>query len=128
MVDIQETVLRDNTHARAVGIGTIYQELYVVENLSVAENIFLAKEPLGRLGLIDRARMRSGAREILKTIDLDLDPSTRVSELSVGQQQMIEIAKAISDQSQVIIMDEPTASLSHHETRTLMELIKKLRE
>ncbi|MDH6148170.1 MULTISPECIES: sugar ABC transporter ATP-binding protein [Paraburkholderia] len=124
----KETALRDNNHARALGIGIIYQELSVVENLSVAENIFLAKEPLGRLGLIDRARMHNGAREILKTIDLDLDPATRVSELSVGQQQMIEIAKAISDQSQVIIMDEPTASLSHHETRTLMELIKKLRQ
>jgi ribose transport system ATP-binding protein len=128
LIDGKETALRDNNHARALGIGIIYQELSVVENLSVAENIFLAKEPLGRLGLIDRARMRNGAREILKTIDLDLDPATRVSELSVGQQQMIEIAKAISDQSQVIIMDEPTASLSHHETRTLMELIKKLRQ
>ncbi|MFL9965628.1 sugar ABC transporter ATP-binding protein [Paraburkholderia sediminicola] len=128
LIDGKETALRDNNHARALGIGIIYQELSVVENLSVAENIFLAKEPLGRLGLIDRARMHSGAREILKTIDLDLDPATRVSELSVGQQQMIEIAKAISDQSQVIIMDEPTASLSHHETRTLMELIKKLRQ
>ena len=128
LIDGKETALRDNNHARALGIGIIYQELSVVENLSVAENIFLAKEPLGRLGLIDRARMHNGAREILKTIDLDLDPATRVSELSVGQQQMIEIAKAISDQSQVIIMDEPTASLSHHETRTLMELIKKLRQ
>jgi ribose transport system ATP-binding protein len=128
LIDGKETTLRDNNHARALGIGIIYQELSVVENLSVAENIFLAKEPLGRLGLIDRPRMHSGARDILKTIDLDLDPATRVSELSVGQQQMIEIAKAISDQSQVIIMDEPTASLSHHETRTLMEMIKRLRE
>jgi ribose transport system ATP-binding protein len=128
LVDGKEVSLRDSNHARGLGIGIIYQELSVVENLSVAENIFLAKEPLGRFGLIDRSRMHSGAREILKTIDLDLDPSTRVSELSVGQQQMIEIAKAITDQSQVIIMDEPTASLSHHETRTLMELIKKLRQ
>ncbi len=128
LIDGKETALPDNNHARALGIGIIYQELSVVENLSVAENIFLAKEPLGRLGLIDRARMHNGAREILKTIDLDLDPATRVSELSIGQQQMIEIAKAISDQSQVIIMDEPTASLSHHETRTLINLIKNLRQ
>ncbi len=128
LIDGEEIVLRDGNHARALGIGIIYQELSVVENLTVAENIFLAKEPRGRLGLLDRARMNDDARAVLETIDMNIDPKTRVSELSVGQKQMIEIAKAISYQSKAIIMDEPTASLSHHETRVLIDLIKRLRE
>lgn len=128
LIEGKEVLMRDGNHARALGIGIIYQELSVVENLNVAENIFLAREPLGRMGLIDRARMNREAREVLLTIDMDIDPATRVSELSVGQKQMIEIAKALSYQSKVIIMDEPTASLSHHETSTLLSLIKKLRE
>jgi len=128
LIEGKEIALRDSNHARALGIGIIYQELSVVENLSVAENLFLAREPRNRLGLLDRARMSREATQMLETIELDLDPSARVSELSVGQKQMIEIAKALAYQSKVIIMDEPTASLSHHETRTLLRLIKRLRE
>jgi ribose transport system ATP-binding protein len=128
LIEGNEIALRDSNHARALGIGIIYQELSVVENLSVAENLFLAREPLNRVGLLDRARMNSEAKKMLEMIELDLDPSARVSELSVGQQQMIEIAKALAYQSKVIIMDEPTASLSHHETRTLLGLIKRLRD
>src|SRR6195952_949877 len=128
LIDGNEIEMRDGNHARALGIGIIYQELSVVENLSVSENLFLAREPLNCVGLLDRPRMEREARAMLETIALDVDPSTRVSELSVGQQQMVEIAKALAHQSKVIIMDEPTASLSHHETRTLLQLIKRLRE
>jgi ribose transport system ATP-binding protein len=119
--------LRDGNHARALGIGIIYQELSVVDNLSVAENIFLAREPLNRFGFIDRARMNDAARTLLETIGMRVDPREQVSSLSVGQKQMVEIAKAISCESKIIIMDEPTASLSHHETRILLDLIKRLR-
>ncbi|MGS0742503.1 sugar ABC transporter ATP-binding protein [Glaciimonas sp. GG7] len=122
------TVLRNSNHARELGIGIIYQELSVVDNLSVAENIFLAKEQVGRFGLLDRKSMNNAAREVLQLLDMEMEPTARVADLSVGQKQMIEIAKAISYQSKVIIMDEPTASLSHHETRTLLELIKRLRQ
>jgi ribose transport system ATP-binding protein len=128
LVEGQEVALRDGNHARAIGINIIYQELSVVDNLTVAENIYLAREPLNRFGLLDVGRMNEDARAVLETIDMKIDPTTRVSELSVGQKQMIEIAKAISYQSAVIIMDEPTASLSHHETRVLLELIKRLRQ
>lgn len=128
LIDGNEIEMRDGNHARALGIGIIYQELSVVENLSVAENLFLAREPLNCVGLLDRPRMERESRAMIETIALDVDPSTRVSELSVGQQQMVEIAKALAHQSKVIIMDEPTASLSHHETRTLLQLIKRLRE
>ncbi|GAB2884315.1 sugar ABC transporter ATP-binding protein [Paraburkholderia jirisanensis] len=126
-IDGEPVVLRDGNHARELGIGIIYQELSVVENLSVAENIFLAREPLNRFGLIDRARMNDAARVLLDKIGMRIDPREQVSRLSVGQKQMVEIAKAISCDSKIIIMDEPTASLSHHETRILLDLIKQLR-
>ncbi|HEY1997329.1 sugar ABC transporter ATP-binding protein [Paraburkholderia sp.] len=128
LVEGEEIALRDGNHARALGINIIYQELSVVDNMTIAENIYLAREPLNRFGLLDLRRMNEDARAVLKSIDMNLDPATRVSELSVGQKQMIEIAKAISYQSKVIIMDEPTASLSHHETRVLLDLIKRLRQ
>jgi len=128
VVEGREVTIADNNHARALGINIIYQELAVVENLTVGENIFLATEPRTRFGLIDRARMYREARDVLEMIDMDVDPATRVSELSVGQRQMIEIAKALSAQSKVIVMDEPTASLSHHETSVLLGLVKRLRE
>jgi ribose transport system ATP-binding protein len=120
--------IHDPVHARALGISIIYQELSVVENLTVAENLFLAREPIGRSGLIDTRRMNREAREILGTLGIDIAPTTRVSRLSIGQKQMIEIAKAISYDSKIIIMDEPTASLSHHETVALLGIIRGLRE
>lgn len=124
----QEVQIKDPIHARQLGISIIYQELTTAENLTVAENIFLAKEPKTMIGLIDRKKMIEDSRRILRDLKMDIDPSTYVSELSIGQQQMIEIAKAISYNSKVIVMDEPTASLSHQETRTLMELVKELRK
>ena len=123
----EPVTIRDPVHARSLGISIIYQELSVVENLTVAENLFLAREPVGRSGLIDTRRMNSEARRILDTLEMDIAPGTRVEELSIGQKQMIEIAKAISYRSKIIIMDEPTASLSHHETMTLSRLVRALR-
>ena len=119
--------IHDAVHARALGISIIYQELSMVENLTVAENIFLAKEPLRATGFLDKARMNREARDVLATLEMDIDPTTPVAQLSIGQKQMIEIAKAISYRSEIIIMDEPTASLSHHEAVTLMGLIRQLR-
>jgi len=126
-IDGRPVLIRDPVHARALGISIIYQELSMVENLTVAENIFLAREPLGRGGLIDKRRMDSEARQILDALELRIEPNVLVGDLSIGQKQMIEIAKAISYDSRIIIMDEPTASLSHHETETLIARIKQLR-
>ncbi|WP_186065427.1 sugar ABC transporter ATP-binding protein [Burkholderia gladioli] len=126
-VEGRPVVLADSHHARALGIGIIYQELSVVDNLSIAENIFLAREPLNRLGFVDRARMNREASELLAGIGMTIEPRRLVGELSVGQKQMVEIAKAVSCQPRILIMDEPTASLSHHETRLLLELIARLR-
>jgi ABC-type sugar transport system ATPase subunit len=127
IIDGQPIAIRDPVHARSLGISIVYQELSMVENLTVAKNIFLAREPRGRVGLIDRARMDRETAAVLDRLQLSIDPGTPVSELSIGQKQMIEIAKALSDESRLIIMDEPTASLSHHETKTLIGLIKNLR-
>ena len=119
--------IADAVHARSLGISIIYQELSMVENLTVAENIFLAREPLRATGFLDVARMNREAREVLATLQMNVDPTTLVAQLSIGQKQMIEIAKAISYRSKIIIMDEPTASLSHHEAVTLIGLIRQLR-
>jgi ribose transport system ATP-binding protein len=127
VIDGEAVEIRDPVHARALGISIIYQELSTVENLTVAENIFLAREPLGRSGFIDSRRMNAEARRVLDQLHIDIEPTSLVADLSIGQKQMIEIAKALSYESKIIVMDEPTASLSHHETLTLIGLIHKLR-
>lgn len=127
LIDGEPVEITGAVHARSLGISIIYQELSMVENLTVAENIFLAREPLRPSGFLDKARMNREAREVLATLHMDIDPATPVAQLSIGQKQMIEIAKAISYRSKIIIMDEPTASLSHHEAVTLMDLIRNLR-
>ncbi len=128
LIEGEAVEIRDPVHARMLGISIIYQELSVVENLTVAENLFLAREPIGRSGLIDTRRMNSEARVILDMLEMDIAPTASVARLSIGQKQMIEIAKAISYNSKIIVMDEPTASLSHHETVTLLRIIRGLRE
>jgi ribose transport system ATP-binding protein len=125
-VEGNSVVIRDPVHARELGISIIYQELAVVDNLTVAENIFLAREPLTPARLIDHRKMRADAAAALAELEVKINPATRVSELSIGQKQMIEIARAISYRSKLIIMDEPTASLSHHEATLLLRMVKKL--
>lgn len=125
-VEGQDTVIRDPVHARALGISIIYQELAVVNNMTVAENIYLAREPLTATGLIDRRRMNTEARSVLAELDISIDPDTKVGSLSIGQKQMVEIARAISYSSRLIIMDEPTASLSHHEATVLTRMVRRL--
>ena len=119
--------LTGTAHAKQLGVSIIYQELSVVDNLTIAENIFLSKEISNRLGFLDRRAMRAATRQLLDSLDMHLDPATRVGELSIGQKQMVEIAKALSNQSKIVIMDEPTASLSHHEAEVLKNTIRKLR-
>ncbi|MDT7952598.1 MAG: sugar ABC transporter ATP-binding protein [Acetobacteraceae bacterium] len=128
LLDGEPVIIENSIHARALGISIIYQELSMVENLTVAENIFLAREKLRPTGFLDKARMRREAAEVLATLEMTIDPATPVARLSIGQKQMIEIAKAIAYRSKLIIMDEPTASLSHHEAVTLLGLIRRLRE
>jgi len=108
------------------GIALIHQELNLAENLDVAANVFLGREP-SRWGMMDSARMHREAGQWLKKAGLDLDPSTPVSELAIGRRQQVEIAKALAVNARILIMDEPTSSLSETETRVLFEVIRDLK-
>lgn len=112
--------------ARAAGVATIYQEFSLVPSLTVAENIFLGRYPRNTLGGIDWEAARRGTRRVLEELSLSIDPDEVVRNLSVAEQQLVEIAKAISLESSLLIMDEPTAALGLLETRRLMELIRRL--
>ncbi|HOZ49146.1 MAG TPA: sugar ABC transporter ATP-binding protein [Candidatus Hydrogenedentes bacterium] len=115
-------------HAQTLGISMIYQEFNLSPYLSVAENIFLGREPrMGKTPFINWSKMYADAREILGRIRVDIDVRKPINECSVAQQQMVEIAKALSFQSKVIIMDEPSATLTEHELRALFDLIRDLR-
>ena len=117
--------LRNPAEARARGVATIYQEFSLIPTLTVAENVFLGNYRT-RSGRIDWKAMRSATLEVLKRLSLNLDPDAVVKTLSVAGQQMVEIAKAISMDSSLLIMDEPTASLGLSETHHLMEVIRRL--
>ncbi len=116
--------------ALAAGIALIHQELNLADNLDIASNIFLGREPRrgpGRI-LIDHQQAHERSRRFLRMVGLDLDPATPVSELSIGRQQLVEIAKALSVDARVLIMDEPTSSLSEVEAESLFAVIEQLRD
>ena len=113
--------------AQDAGLVLIHQELNLADNLDVTANVFLGRETHTR-GWINKASMRNQAKELLKRVHIDIDPGTRVSELSIGQQQLIEIAKAVSTDARIFIMDEPTSSLTQHESDHLFSVIKELQE
>ena len=113
--------------AQAAGIAIIFQELSLIPHLTVAENIFLGREPRTRAGFIDYRRLNAGAAELLHRLDLPVTPTTPVVGLRVGQQQVVEIARAVSMDARVLIMDEPTSSLSAHEVEVLFGVIAELK-
>lgn len=119
---------RNPREAREAGIAIIFQELNLVPELSIAENIFLGREPLNRLGLIDYPRMNREALELLNQLELLVDPRTQVARLRVGQQQVVEIARALSVDARVIIMDEPTSAVTEQEIDVLFRLIERLKQ
>jgi len=112
--------------AEHLGIALIHQELNLADNLDVASNIFLGREPQ-RFGFVHRGRLYSNSTRFLEQVGLDCSPRTLVSSLSLGRQQMVEIAKALSANARVLIMDEPTSSLSQHETELLYHVVRELR-
>jgi ribose transport system ATP-binding protein len=112
--------------ALSLGIALIHQELNLAETLDVGANIFLGREPR-RFGLIDSERITREAEECLAQVGLAVRPDTLVSALTIGQQQLVEIAKALSINARVLIMDEPTSSLSGYETQNLLRLIRELK-
>lgn len=110
-----------------LGVALIHQELNLADNLDVGANIFLGREPR-TCGFIDRAKIRRDAKQYLDQIGLDVHPDELVSSLTIGRQQMVEIAKALSVNARVLIMDEPTSSLSAHETEALFQVVHQLRD
>jgi ribose transport system ATP-binding protein len=125
-VDGQPVELKSVAQALNLGISLIHQELNLADNLSVGANIFLGREPI-RFGLIDKAAIDRDSRKYLAMVGLDVDPQTIVSTLTIGKQQLVEIAKALSTSARVLIMDEPTSSLSEHEAQKLFEVVRELR-
>jgi len=125
-IDNRSAWLGNSRQAMSHGIFLIHQELNLVENQSVAANIFLGHEP-HRWGLIDFATIHDKSAEVLQKIGLDVSPRTIVGNLTIGKQQMVEIAKAVSANARILIMDEPTSSLSARETETLFEVVDDLR-
>lgn len=125
----QEIRINTPRDAQNLGISTIYQELNLCQNLTVAQNVFLGKESTRTLlHYLDEDQINAKCRQYLDLLEANIDPKALLSSLSVAQQQMVEIAKALSYESDVIIMDEPTATLTLHETDKLFETIRKLRE
>lgn len=114
--------------AEAAGISIIHQELNLVDELSAAANVFLGREIRGKLGLLDDRAMRRKAGELFKELECEIRPETPVRELRVGDQQLVEIAKALSINSDVLIMDEPTSALTESEVERLFRVIGRLRE
>jgi ribose transport system ATP-binding protein len=117
-----------NSVREAIGLGIvlIHQELNLSDNLDIGANIFLGREPR-RCGLIDKQRIFRESQPLLARIGLEQSPRTLVNQLAIGQQQMVEIAKALSSQARVLIMDEPTSSLSQHEAEQLFRVVHQLR-
>src|SRR5258708_4198642 len=125
----QVTPLNDPAASIAAGIAVIYQELTMVPDLSVSENIFLGAMPRrGLLPLIDYGEAHRQAARILENLRLSLDPRMRVGSLAPGYQQMIEIGRAISRNARILVMDEPTSSLSEHEVTLLYQLVRRLKD
>jgi len=116
----------DTSDALAVGVAVIYQELHLVPEMSVAENIFLGREPR-RFGIIKWEELYSRAQKLLDELHLQIDPRTPVINLGIGQQQLVEIAKALSQNARILVLDEPTAALTDAEVETLFGILNNLR-
>ena len=126
-LDGRDVAFRSPREAIAEGIVAVHQERNLVPRLSVAENILLERMPTRR-GLVDRAAMNAEAVRLMAPLDLDLDPAMPVRDLSVAQMQLVEIAKGLSVDARVLLLDEPTASITPHETEGLFRLLRGLRD
>jgi ribose transport system ATP-binding protein len=128
-IEGKEVAIHSVSDAIGLGIGFIHQELNVLDNLNIAENVFLGREPIwgGPLRLVDRQKIHADTEDLLRRLGLKIPSHTPLGKLSLAQQQMVEIAKALSLNARILIMDEPTSSLTLTETARLMEVAKELR-
>lgn len=126
--DGQEVSFQNTRESQSAGISIIHQELNLIRHLSIAENIFLGREPVNQARKINWKKLYADSQLLLDQLGMKESPKTQVAKLSVGKQQMVEIAKALSFHSKVIIMDEPTGALTTTETETLFQVIRELRK
>ena len=126
---VDNSVRKFNTirEAEHTGIAIIFQELSLVKELTVGENIFLGREP-SRFGVIDSTTLYQKAGQLLKDLNLPINPRTKVGNLGIGQQQLVEIAKALSQSAKILVLDEPTAALTESEVKTLFGILRDLKE
>ncbi|MDO9120659.1 MAG: ATP-binding cassette domain-containing protein, partial [Anaerolineaceae bacterium] len=127
LLDGKEINLKSPLDASRLGIGIIYQELNLCLNLSVVDNIFLARE-ICQNGIIDKKNEKQKAIDLIHRLEQSINPNELVGELRIGQQQIVEIAKALSEDVSILIMDEPTASLSSVEIQSLFKVIRRLKK
>lgn len=131
LLDGQPVEIKSPAHAQALAIGIIHQELFLMPHLSAAQNIFLGREPKIRFGgfglLLDEEAQKRNTQLLFDRMNLALSPDVLVGDLTVARQQMVEIAKALSHKSRVLIMDEPTAALNNAEIEELFRIIRQLR-
>lgn len=128
LIDGKSVSLSKTSDATKLGIGVIHQELSNLDNLDVAGNVFLGREPRKFGCLLDKQELRIKTREYLQQLGLNIDPTTALSALSIAHQQVVEIAKALSLEARFLIMDEPTSSLTTSETQKLLGVINDLRK
>ena len=128
LLDGQPIDVTGPAHAQSLGIGIIHQELHLMPHLTAAQNVFIGREPRKALGwFLDEDQLNRDAQELFNRIHLDVAPTTRIGSLTVARQQMVEIAKALSHQSRVLIMDEPTAALNDREIEELFRIVRQLK-
>ena len=129
IIDGKKATIRNPIDAQRYGIGAVYQEFNLMPNLTIAENIFMGKEKkkLKALGILDKKTMIEESKKYLDMVGADLDPERKVNTCGVALQQMIEIAKALSANARILILDEPSAALTNNEIERLFEIIEKLR-
>ena len=114
--------------AQRLGISIIYQELNLLPDMTIAENVFLGREPKGTFGIVDSRKLEQQAHDVLSRLGVDIDPHLRLARLSVAQAQMVEIAKALSLQARLVIMDEPSATLGGRDLEYLFDVIRALKQ
>jgi ribose transport system ATP-binding protein len=128
LLDGQPIEVTGPAHAQGLGIGIIHQELHMMPHLNAAQNVFIGREPRKAMGwLLDEDQLNRDAQALFDRIHLDVAPTTRIGSLTVARQQMVEIAKALSHHSRVLIMDEPTAALNDREIEELFRIVRQLR-
>jgi D-xylose transport system ATP-binding protein len=127
LIENEPRKFRNVRESEAAGIAIIFQELSLVKELTVGENIFLGQEP-SRFGVIDWSELYHKASTLLRDLQLNIDPRIHVGRLGIGQQQLVEIAKALSKNARILVLDEPTAALTEAEVETLFSILRKLKD